>query len=179
MIILRDRAALIRSTTADILLAGNTIAGARVEQERVDGIAEGDTPRVIVIADQSAQTASPAGTALTFTVTLNLVIQAIVEDTDLSAAVAKLDTLTVQIKTMLLTAPAFTTLFSNVDSFRVTSSFKQGGAYITGDARILITGTWYEIYNPVPGPKLSAVNGSTPVGNAGTIHSVFPTQPGS
>ena len=182
MIVLRDQAALIRFTTAQILRAAGAIAGDRVEQERVEGVAEGDTPRLIIFADQTAQTDSQAGTALTFTATINLVIQALVEDANLSDALDKLDTLTAQVKDTLFAAPTFTTLLQNVSSFRVTSTFKKGGAYTTGDARILITGTWRETYNPVAGPKLSGLNANMPIGHAGTVQSHFitpVTTPGS
>lgn len=173
MIVQQDQAALIRSTTANILLAANTLAGDRVEQERVDGVAEGDTPRLIVMADQTAQTDSQAGTALTFQVTANLIVQALVEDTLLSNVVAKLDTLTAQIKDALFCDPAFTMLFQNVSSFRVVSLFKDGGAYITGDAHILISGTWREVYNPNPTTLLSGLNAKLAIGSTGTLIAVL------
>ena len=168
---MQDQAALIRSTAAQLLAAANTIAGPRVEQERVDGVTEGDTPRLIVFADQSAQTDSQAGTALNFQVTVNIVVQALVEDAILADAVGKLDTLTAQVKAALFTAPAFTMLMQNVASYRVTASYKQGGAYIAGDARILITGTWRETYNPAEATLLSGLNTTGTIGNAGTMSS--------
>lgn len=173
MIVQQDQAALIRSTTAAILLAANTIAGTRVEQERTDPVAEGDTPHLIVQADQSAQTDSQAGTALTFVVTSNLIIQALVEDADLPAAVAKLDTLTEQVKDALFTSPQFTMLMQNVASFRVLSTFKSGSAYIVGDARIIITGTWRETYNPNVGVPFGGVNVKAKIGNGPTVVAEF------
>ena len=144
----QDRAALLRSTTADVLRVAGTIAGTAVEQERVDPIAPGDTPRLVVFLDQTAETDSPAGTAIRFKVTANLTIQALVQRAQLPDAVADLDTLIAQVKYALLTDTAWVELTGTVTTLRVTSSFRSGGDYITGDARIQMTLIWMEIYNP-------------------------------
>jgi hypothetical protein len=179
MTVLRDRAAAVRFTTASILAAADTLAGGRVEEERIDEIAYGDTPRLIVFADQNAQTESQGGSAVRFVVTVNLVIQALVQHATLDAARDNIDTIVLQIKTALLCNTTFVLTMENIVSYRIVSTFKGGGEGITGDARIQITGTWREIYQPVPGPPLSAIGvntsqpGTAGTGNTATIVSQF------
>ncbi len=173
MQIQQDQAALIRSTVAAILIGANTIAADRVDQERVDTIESGDSPRIIIIADHTANTDSQGGTAVVFQVTLNLSIQMLVEDAALTGVLAKADTLTAQVKNALFCAPAFTMLIQNIASYRVVSAFKQGGDYIQGDVRLMVTATWREIYNPTPGLALSAIGVTTAIGNDDTIVSQF------
>lgn len=172
MQIQQDQAALIRSTVAQILVAADTIAADRVEQERVDSVESGDSPRIVIIADHTAQTDSQGGTAVVFQVTLNLSIQMLVEDARLVGVLAKADTLTAQVKNALFCAPAFTTLVQNVASYRVVSAFKQGGDYIQGDVRLMITATWRETYNPAASP-LSTIHATTTIGIAAPILQQF------
>jgi hypothetical protein len=150
-----------------------TLAGSRVQEERIDDIAYGDTPRIVIFADQNGQTESQAGTAVRFQVTINLVIQALVQHADLDATRDDLDTLVAQIKNTLFSAPSITTAMENIASFRVVSTFKGSGEGITGDARIQVTGTWRETYNPTLGPALSGLNVTTEVGAAAPVQSQF------
>ena len=144
----QDHAALIRSTTTAILAAAGTIAGTSVDQERIDPIEPGDMPRLIVFMDQSGETDSQAGPAVRFKMTGNLTIQALVQRARLADAVTDLDTLVAQTKYALLTSTPWVELTSNVPTLRVTSTFKSGGDYVTGDARLQITAIWFETYNP-------------------------------
>jgi hypothetical protein len=173
-VVLRDQAATIRATAARVLAAAGTLAASRVEQERIDEIAYGEGPRLIIFADQNAQTESQGGTAVRFTVTINLVIQALVQHATLDAARDDLDTIVAQTKTALLCNSEFVTLMENIASIRIVSSFKSGGEGITGDARIQLTGTWREIYQPQPGPALSLIAAkTTEIGHTPTIESQF------
>ncbi len=174
---LQDQAATIRATTAAILLAAGTLAGDAVEQERIDPLQPGDAPRLVVFADQSGQTDSTAGTAVRFTVTCNLTIQALAQRSRLADVLGDLDTLVFQTKAALFCDPVFVTLASNIASVRVTSTYKDGGDWITGDARIQITMSWFETYQPNPTTVLSGLDVTTrlPGSSGPTIYSEFLT----
>ena len=144
----QDRAALLRSTTAQILAAAGTLAGTAVEEERIDPIEPGDTPRIVIFCDQSGDTDSQAGTNPRFKVTANLTIQAITQRARQADVLADLDTMVAQIKYALFCNPAWIALTQTIATFRVASSFKTGGDYVTGDARLQLTLTWFESYEP-------------------------------
>lgn len=173
MAALQDHAAKLRDTTGHLLLAARTLAGDRVEQERIDAIQPGDTPRLVVFADQSGQTNSQAGGPPRFVVTCNLTIQALVQHAKLADVLRDLDTLTAQVKLALLCDPAWVILASNIATLRVTSAYKPGGDYITGDARIQITTSWFEQYDPNLTTRLSGVDLQTAISQGETIVSQF------
>lgn len=158
---MQDQATEIREAAVASLLAYQTIAGDRVESERVDPVESGDTPRLIVMADDAAEGISRGGAAPAFRTTLTLMIHAQVEHAQRGDAVAALDTLIAQVKDALLGDPDWVRLSENIPSLRVTRSFKGDNARIIGDGRIVITCTWIEIYPPRITTPLSTVTLTT------------------
>ena len=153
-----DQLAQIRDTAVAILLAANTDAADRVERERIDATQPGDTPRLIIYADDDAQSEAPAGTAPRFHVTGTLIIQMLVEAARKDDAVSRLDNLVQQVKLGLFCQPSFTTLCDQIASYKVSRSFKDSSSLIVGDARMQITLTWRETYEPDLTTELTAIN---------------------
>lgn len=168
----QDHAAALRCLTWSILTAAGTDAGDRVEQERIDPVQDGDVPRLVIFMDQSGQTDSPAGGPPRFTVTAQLTIQALVQDARLPRAVIALDRLVAQTKYVLLCNPDWVRMATNIQTIRVTNSFKGGGDLITGDARIQITMTWWETY----APDTVALSGIDMTGTIGAGHTLYSSQ---
>jgi hypothetical protein len=118
----QTQAAQLRSLAATTLLAQNTIAATRVEQERTLPLAAGDLPHLNVFVDESGAAEYQGGPR--FKVTAKLMIKGTVQRARLADAVADLDTLTYQIKDALLCDPVWIKLANQVLSFNVTGSFK-------------------------------------------------------
>ncbi len=166
----------LREATVFTLLAASTIAGAAIESERVDAVAAGDMPRVLVFADEDAEGTGNGGTAPSFTVTLNMVVQCLVEGARRADAVAALDLLMMQVKDALLSDPTWLSLSAAVKSVKTTRSLKPDGDRVVGDGRLQIALEWTEIYRPRVTQPLSLVTaattppaGTSPVGFTQTL----------
>ena len=151
----------IREATVAALVAYNTLAGAAVESERVDGVAAGDMPRLFVYADEDAESVGGGGTAPAFDVTMNLVVQALVENARQPDARTNLDTLMMQARDCLLGDPVWVSLSAQVKSLRTTRTFKAQQNQIVGDGRMQIALAWTEIIRPRVTTPLSLVTLAT------------------
>jgi hypothetical protein len=143
-----DLAVEIRDRAVQVLIEQNTLAGDRVEAERVDPVESGDTPRIIVFADETANTDSQAGTAPAFGVTLNLAIDCLVEHAQRVDVMRALDLLVYQVKEALFGDAAWVKLSQNLGSYRTARKFEGRNNLILGTARILIACTWRATYRP-------------------------------
>lgn len=157
---------IVRESARAVLAGLPTIAGAAVESERVDGIAAGDTPRIVIYGDVDAQ--GVTGGALGFDVTLTLVIQCLVERARRVDAVQTLDTLLTQAKDALLGDPIWPTLIGTVRSIRSSRGFKAQAERILADGRLQIEVAWTETFAPRVTQSLSTVTLTSAV-PAGTI----------
>ena len=167
---LQTQAALIRTTAFDILLAANTIAGDRIEQEEIiDPVADGDTPRLAVMMDESGTIFSRSGGPPRFTMSAKLTVQCLVQDAVKNAAVARADQIVSQVKYALLTNPAFTALCDTVDTVSVTHSFKPGSNLVTADARVQMSMTYFEYFAPDLTGTLSAIVQAATLSAASTV----------
>ena len=152
---------MLREATVSALLAAGTIAGAAIESERIDAVAEGDMPRVLVFADVDGEAAGNGGTAPIFDVTLNLVVQCLVEAARHPDAVAALDLLMMQVQDALLTSSDWLKLLTAVKSVKTTRSLKPEGDRVVGDGRLQIGLTWTETYHPRETQPLSLITVAT------------------
>lgn len=147
----QDLAAQIREAAATALRDyGVALGGAAVpvESERVDPLEDGALPRIVIYADDNGSAASRGGTAPSFDVTLQLVVQALVGRALRADAVADIDALVAQIKDGLFGDAGWVKLSAGLPSYRVTRSFKADGSRVVGDARMLVEATWRETYAP-------------------------------
>ena len=151
----------LREATVAVLLAAGTTAGAAIESERIDAVAEGDMPRVLVFADADAEGVGGGGTAPAFDVTLNLVVQCLVEAARHPDAVAALDLLMMQVQDALLSDPTWLSLGAAVKNVKTTRSLKPEGDRVVGDGRLQIALTWTEIYRPRVTQPLSLITVAT------------------
>ena len=145
---MQDYATQIREAAVASLIAYGTLAGSSVESERVDKVAPGDMPRLLVFGDDEASGQSEAGGPPVFEVTLTLVVQALVERAQKPDAVADLDTMIAQIKDALLSDPVWVKMSARIGSVRVTRAFRGEDQQIIGDARVQITCLCRETYPP-------------------------------
>ncbi|MDE1905029.1 MAG: hypothetical protein KGH75_01080 [Rhodospirillales bacterium] len=138
---------MIREAAVAAIIGYGTIAGSDVESERVDGVASGDMPRVIVFADETAISASKGGWP-SFEVTLTLSMHCLVERAAKADAVRDLDTLAAQVRDALLADPVWPTLPAEIGNIRTARSFKPEGERIVGEARVTVECSWTESYVP-------------------------------
>jgi hypothetical protein len=143
-----DYAVRIRDAAVTVLLAQNTLAGANVEAERIDPVESGDTPRIIVVADETAESDDPAGALPVFRVTLHLSVECFVERARKQDAVKDLDCLVSQVKEALFGDPGWVSLPQNIASYSTARKFEGRDRQIVGQARLLITCTWRASYPP-------------------------------
>lgn len=167
---------ILREATMGALRAFGTIAGDKVESERVDGVQMGDTPRIVVFADEDAESAGSGGSAPAFDCTANVLVQCLVERPRKLDALADLDLLMLQVRDCLLGDPVWPTLAGEIKSVRATRVFKADRDLILADGRIQMTLTWTEQYTPRVTMALNTVTltttpsgGTTPVGNTITL----------
>lgn len=161
-----DQLGFLRGLTVTLLSQAATLAGANVQEEGIDENPAGTMPALVVMADQTAEGVSPAGTELRLHVTANLVIHAIVQRAKQPDAVRDLDVLVRQVKEALFCNPLWISQVEPVSSLRVVYAYRSAGEGFIGDARIVIAATWFETYDPVLGPGLQTVAGTLiPPGN--------------
>ncbi len=147
----QDQTAILRDATVASLLAyGVALGGVAVpvEAERIDPVALADVPRIVVYTDDSAASDSRAGTAPAFTVTAQIIVQAVCASATQAAVLADLDALIAQIKDCLLGDPVWVQNFAVCTSMRTQRSVRGEGTQSLGDGRILFECTWREIYPP-------------------------------
>jgi len=168
---LEDQAAIVRKAAVASLVAyGIMLDGALVpvEDERIDTV-ESDIDQIIeVYADENGATASRAGTAPAFDITLQLIVQAVVRRANKSAAVAASDAIIAQVKDALLSDGNWVKLSANLPNFRVTRSLKPETERVVGDTRILIECAWREVYPPRVVQQLGTITFTT-TPPAGTV----------
>jgi len=158
-------AAALRSLTATTLIAQNTLAGGRVEQERTLPLASGELPHLNVFLDESGEAQYQGGPR--FLVTGKLQIKATLQRARLPDALADLDTLVWQIKDALFCEPGWVALANQILSYAVTASFKSDENVHQGDALITMSCQWLEIAAiRGPGP-LTGVDTRINFGTAG------------
>ena len=172
----------IRASTVAVLIAQNTMAGTAVESDRVDGIASGDMPRLVVYSQEDGQGVSPAGGPPAFDMALTLVVQALVERASRDDVVRDLDTLLLQSQLALLEDPVWNRLAGEVASMRVTRTFKADESLIVGDGRIEFVMHWRENYETRLGPVLSGIDLQIDTGspfdpNGNYLNPEFPAPP--
>ena len=139
---------ILREATAAALIDYGTIAGVNVETERVDAVASGSMPRLLVFADEDAQGVPNGGTVPAFDVTLQLVVQGMVERARRADAVADLDTLLSQARDALLGDPVWPTLVTRIGSIKTRRLFEPKQNLIVGDGRMQFELIWTESYRP-------------------------------
>lgn len=141
-----------------VLILQNTVARARVESDRVDEVAAGSMPRLIVYATDDYAGESRGGTAPRFQVTATVIVQCLVEHAQQRDAQGMLRTLIFQAMDALLCDPDWVQLTENVASVRVVRTYKAEGERIVGDGRIAFTATWRETWPPRVADKLTKVD---------------------
>lgn len=134
----QDLAARVRDAAVASLTAYGILDAGRIEAERIDNVATGDMPRIVVFADETADSKSPAGTAPAFDVTIHLIVQALVERATKQDAIAQLDALIAQVKDGLLEDPEWVALTDAIHSVRTQRSYKHETERIIGDGRVQI-----------------------------------------
>ena len=147
----------IPQVTVRVLKAQRTLAGDAVEADRIDGVASGDMPRLLVFWREEGEDVSGGSGPPAFAMELTLVVQALVERAARDDAVRDLDTMILQTQLALLEDPEWNRLAA-IGSMRVSREFKGDEQLILGDGRIEFVMRWRESYQTRLGPVISGVN---------------------
>jgi hypothetical protein len=147
----------IPQVTVPVLKAQRTLAGDAVEADRIDGVASGDMPRLLVFWREEGEDVSGGSGPPAFAMELTLVVQALVERAARDDAVRDLDTIILQTQLALLEDPEWNRLAA-IGSMRVSREFKGDEQLILGDGRIEFVMRWRESYQTRLGPVISGVN---------------------
>jgi hypothetical protein len=147
----------IPQVTVRVLKAQRTLAGDAVEADRIDGVASGDMPRLLVFCREEGEDVSGGSGPPAFAMELTLVVQALVERAARDDAVRDLDTMILQTQLALLEDPEWNRLAA-IGSMRVSREFKGDEQLILGDSRIEFVMRWRESYQTRLGPVISGVN---------------------
>ena len=108
----------IPQVTVRVLKAQRTLAGDAVEADRIDGVASGDMPRLLVFWREEGEDVSGGSGPPAFAMELTLVVQALVERAARDDAVRDLDTMILQTQLALLEDPEWNRLAA-IGSMRV------------------------------------------------------------
>jgi hypothetical protein len=172
----------IRTSAVATIIAQNTLAGAMVEQERYDDVAEADMPRVIVFAHEELDGTSKAGTAPRFKVSLHLEIQCLVIRARMADAVTDLDTLTGEVIEALLCDPVWPKQMEFIESGALIRQFKPQNERVIGDGRVTFVCKYNETYPPRVTTPLSQVDlrasATQPAGAAIGVDIILPPAEG-
>ena len=141
--------AVIRDRVYALLVAANTLAGARVWQEHADIPPLADLPMILVMIDSSGQNLSTAGGSPTFEMTGDLLVSGRVAHAKATDVVAAVDTLAGQITQALVESSAFLGL-CRVLSVRLGRTFRADGDLIVGEARLVLSLAWRDLIVPIP-----------------------------
>ena len=137
----------IPQVTVRVLKAQRTLAGDAVEADRIDGVASGDMPRLLVFWREEGEDVSGGSGPPAFAMELTLVVQALVERAARDDAVRDLDTMILQTQLALLEDPEWNRLAA-IGSMRVSREFKGDEQLILGDGRIEFVMRWRETTRP-------------------------------
>lgn len=153
---LRTRAAELRALTASVLAAQNTLAGTRVEQERMSPLVAAEIPHLNVFMDESGE-AEYQG-YVRFRVTGKLQIKATAQRARLADAIDDLDTLVAQVKDALWGDPAWVRLANQVLSFSVQCNYRADADLHQAEALIQMSCEWREEALPRAAGPLAGLN---------------------
>lgn len=184
----------VRDTAQQILIAANTLAGAKVFTTRSQPVAGGEPPLLLLYSPVEKGESLGAAGIPRFRSVLTLVIQPMVSGTDDEEVGAALDLLCEQAINTLLSSPQFLTIppcdgkgraIEDFKFLHTTSEVKQNGQDFLGSAVIQLGIQYLDAYAPTPGVPLQqiTVTGDSPnlFSPAGTFTDVaeagFPDAP--
>ena len=154
--------------TLSALLLANTQAGTAIEIERVDEVAAGDMPRIVIFYAEDMAGESPAGTAPRFKVTATLIVQCLVENARLRDVRNSLRVLMSQARAALLNNADWVKMTEAVHSLKIGRTYKSDAARIVGDGRLEFSLSWSETYPPDETTPLTSIYLTENIGPDGT-----------